>query len=175
MKNRILYEVVGQVVLDKATMFESMLEDWHGVAFCQLSMLLSATRALSMLHQTHHWLSKSGTFYGDHLLFEKIYDSTNVEIDKIAEKILGFADDAMVDPVTSSEQCTRILKEMMRAPGDLYQKSENAEKAHLQLLTMVRESLDNDGNLSDGTDNMLTGFADQHESNLYLLKRRNLG
>jgi DNA-binding ferritin-like protein len=51
-----------------------------------LLQLLAILRALQWSHQTAHWKVRGEPFYGDHLLFQKLYEAVGEEIDTLAEK-----------------------------------------------------------------------------------------
>lgn len=160
-------------VKDVRSLLEDLCEDWPGMEWCELSVLLAATRALAQLHQSHHWQASGEAFYGDHLLFHRLYTTTNEEIDKIAEKLVGLGTPEMVDAVAISAQCYRILNELYGAKArDISESSLAAEELYLSILQTVSVSLDEQDQLTYGLDNMLADIADKHEEHIYLLKRK---
>ena len=42
---------------------------------------------------TTHWQAKGENYYGNHLLFQRIYEGMQGEIDTLAEKIVGYFDE----------------------------------------------------------------------------------
>jgi starvation-inducible DNA-binding protein len=158
---------------DARVLLEDLCGDWGGVKHCELAVLLSATRALAQLHQTHHWQAGGETYYGDHLLFDRLYSDVNEEIDQIAERLVGVASPDLVDVGTVAAQVERVLREAFRTDGkDPVAASLAAEELYLDLLGSVSTSLDEQDLLSYGTDDLLAGIADKHEEHVYLLKRR---
>jgi len=157
-------------------MLQELCREWSDAEHCELAVLLSATRALSMLHQANHWRAFGDPFYGDHLMYERAYDSVAEDIDSVAERLVGLAGDALIDPVTSASQTARILHEAMQAMGstqdDILRASLDAETYYADMLETVVAALESKDQLSYGTDNLLAGIADKHEGLMYLFKRR---
>src|SRR4051812_18132683 len=58
--------------------------------------LLGKLRLLAMYYQTAHWQSKNPIFYSDHLLFDRLYNAVNAEIDGVAERAVGTTDNSAV-------------------------------------------------------------------------------
>src|SRR5690606_33619745 len=57
------------------------LAQWFMAKAAPLSAVLSALRAASFLHQTHHWQTSGPSYYGDHLLFDRLYKESQPHID----------------------------------------------------------------------------------------------
>ncbi len=160
-------------VKDVRGLLENLCEDWHGMEWCELSVLLSATRALAQLHQTHHWQASGDTFYEDHSLFQDLYIGTDEDVDKIAEKLVGFGSVDQVDAVAIASQCFRILNELFKSNSyDLVETSLKAEQIYLSIVEAVTASIEQQDNLSSGLENMLGDLVDKHEHNIYLLKQK---
>ena len=61
----------GQVmtkVSQNETIFKLAHKDFSSMPFSELSVLLSWCKALSITHQTSHWIASGDPYYGDHLL-----------------------------------------------------------------------------------------------------------
>lgn len=158
---------------DSRSLLEDLCADWSGVQYCELAVLLSVTRALAQLHQTHHWQAGGETYYGDHLLFDRLYGDVNEEIDQVAERLVGLASPDLVDASTIASQVERTLRETFRSDAkDPVAASLAAEEAYLQMLAAVSDSLEEQDLLTYGTDDLLAGIADKHEEHVYLLRRR---
>jgi DNA-binding ferritin-like protein len=172
MRKMLLSEKKFEQVKDTRLVLEDLCADWSNMEFCELSSLLSVTRALAQLHQTHHWQASGNTFYGDHLLFERIYSDTSDEIDKIAERLVGLSTNDMVDTKTVASQTLRVLEQMFVEAEDSATCSLNAEKVYVKFLSDVSNSLESQGLLTYGVDNLLADMADKHEEHIYLLTQR---
>lgn len=135
--------------------------------FCDYLGLLKANQIFS---QTVHWTSKGENFYGDHLLFERIYDASLQEIDGFAEKAVGIAGEESVNPIKLTEKALDKLKEL--PTDDLLSAAVKLEEflttATQALYTQLKEAKQ----LTLGMDDLLMKIYDQHEENLYLIKQR---
>ena len=156
---------------------ENYLSAWGAVPYPQLSIILVGLRHLAFVHQTHHWTAKGDPFYGDHLLFGKLYDTVNGEIDAVAEKAVGLGS---IDNVNLQLQVFQLAK-MTKAYGasstipqttDLAKRSLGAEISFLRCVDHCVSSMKEQGILTRGLDNMLAGIQDVHEGHCYLLKQR---
>ena len=133
----------------------------------KLVALLPYLRALSQLYQHAHWKCKGDNFFGDHLLFERLYGETNGEIDAVAEKIIGLSSDPeLINPDSDSTTTAKLLKEMANDDMDFATQAVNAEKGLLALIKALLPEA------TDGLSNLLEGIADLHEGHVYLLQQR---
>ena len=140
-----------------------------------LSSLLAMLRAASHLHQTHHWQTNGPGYYADHLLFGRLYEESQSFIDQVAERAVGSGDSSLVDPVAQIRQMVEYLESKASpdaSPASLVQASLSMETQVLAVIDQVRDALEASGSLSNGTDNLLQGAADLHETFIYLLKQR---
>lgn len=141
--------------------------------------LLATVKALSHCYQVLHWHSKGEPFYGDHLLFERLYNAVNGEVDSVAEKTIGVTDDA--NCIAPSDLALRVATMVQTQLGHL--QMDNLEKLIRGMydcetvfvrktLPKMLEDLQTAGELTDGLENFVQGICDSHESNIYLLSRR---
>ena len=81
-----------------------------------LSQVLAGLRTASHIHQTHHWQTHGPTFYEDHLLFERLYNEGQGDVDSLAEKTIGLGHFSLVeahDQITAiSEMCAALCQEI---------------------------------------------------------------
>jgi len=141
--------------------------------------LLSLTKALSNMYQTYHWQTRGGHFYGDHLLFERLYTAVDGEVDQVAERAIGVLNDFnLVDPVIISQNVSKII--LMMTPKD--KKAVDPEEMSLVLLfgeqlyakhiAEMMVALEQQGKLNDGIADFIQGLASAHQTNIYLLQQR---
>lgn len=141
-----------------------------------LGELLASLKAMRECYQTLHWQARGEPFFGDHLMFERIYTNLLPEIDSLAEKIVGFTDDALVLEVTS--QTARVSTHVQEIMSNLQnmtplQSMFEAEKLLVsKFLPQLLNSMEQAGELSDGMENFLQSIGDNHENNIYLVSRR---
>jgi DNA-binding ferritin-like protein len=136
-----------------------------------LKFLLSFMRALSQIYQYAHWKSAGSNYYGDHLLYERLYNNTYSAIDTVAEKAIGVVNDAVINPIDDCKTTAAIVNKFCSGEFNPENFSEICIAAEKQLITLIEKLMATD--LSDGVENMLQGIADVHEGHLYLLQQRN--
>jgi len=160
-----------------AVITDNMVAEWGSVQYPQLSVLLVHLKYLAMLHQNHHWTTKGDPFYGDHLLFSRLYDAVADEIDSVAEKAVGLGSTANVDLTLQTSQVMKLIngysmQSTIPQGSELAKKSHNAEMTFLKVTERLVESLRESGLLTRGLDNLIAGIEDTHESHCYLLKQK---
>jgi hypothetical protein len=167
------------VVIDQnATfVFQELLNEWGAIPYSQLSLVLVYLKFLQAVHQNHHWIARSDTFYSDHLLFDRLYQKTVEEIDKVAEKAVGKGDQNNVNLPLITAQCMRLvagygMTSTIPQSTELASRSLLAELNFLTCLDLMILSLRDVTLSSQGIENMLQGLYDSHEENVYLLKQR---
>jgi starvation-inducible DNA-binding protein len=127
--------------------------------------------------QAAHWISKGKSFYGDHLLFERIYNELAEEIDAYAEKVLALSGDETVNPIdvlsVAAERLPKIVKFSGGQDGDeLAKYAINSEKYVLAELEKLYHTLKEQDKLTLGFDDMLMSMHNNHENHIYLIQQR---
>lgn len=156
---------------------ENTMAAWGGIPYTQLSIILVHLRYLAMVHQTHHWTAKGDPFYGDHQLFDRLYEKVVEEVDSIGERAVGMGSEQNVNLALQVIQLAELVRgsdvgQTVPAPNDLAKRSMEAERRFLKVIKDMYNSLREDGLNSLGTENLLQGIADTHEGHVYLLKQR---
>lgn len=131
--------------------------------------LLAVLRAAAVSHQFAHWTTKGCNFYGDHLLFERIYTPIADQVDGLAEKAVQKFGPKVVDPCAQLQQQYHFMEMWAKEP-DLVGRALLVEHGIQHCITVARKELGK--NLSIGLDNFLAQLADDHETALYLLGQR---
>lgn len=157
--------------------YDNEVSQWSGLPYAELSVVLVHLRYLALLHQTHHWISRGDSFYGDHKLFEELYLGTLEDIDDVAERAVGLGNE---QNVCLSHQLSCLVRlnsssgasQTIPKSSGLAQASLEAESAFLRVLKGMRESLRSQYALTDGLDDLLPQVASRHEKHVYLLRRR---
>lgn len=157
--------------------FDNALAGWSGLPYSELSYVLVHLRYLAMLHQTHHWVAKGDAFYGDHELFQKLYERTLEDVDDVAEKAVGLGCEQNVSLPMQLVQLVRVCKSLdspqtVPQTSELAKASLAAERSFLKLVSAAYQSLEQHGALTPGVDNLLQQVADRHEKHVYLLGRK---
>lgn len=162
---------------DVADLFSKLVCLFPSECCIELSGLLTAAQMLYVLHQTHHWQAKGDNFYGDHLLFERLYNDVLGDIDPLAEKAVGLGgvETVMLMPrmqgVNLLLSCTEPHNVMPQST-QLAERSLAAEIMFLNMCAMASFSLKEKGQMTAGLDNLLAGIQDKAEGRVYLLRQR---
>ena len=147
----------------------------HTVGLNSLLAAWAAIRGLHHLLWTAHWVSEGDPQYGDHLLYQRLYEARVAEIDGIAEQLVLMGGPAAVNPADSWAMAGQFIDGIAAAPHATMARSIFA--ATQLALTSVNKAerayrnLD-DGQYSLGVVNLLSGIAQSLNEALYLLGRR---
>ena len=130
-----------------------------------LQNVLAMLRAQNWLYHTAHWQTSGPTFYGQHLLFERLYAAVVDEYDALAEKIVQAFGPAAVEPIQAIQRASWLVSEWS---------GENAVAAGLHAEAALGAAVATALGLSKdnpGLQNFLQGICDDHQTNLYLLQQ----
>ena len=153
------------------------VSEWSRVPCPQLSVLLVWLQFLYEVHQHNHWVSRGDSFYGDHLMFQRLYEGVLKEIDVVAEKSVGMGVIENVNLHLRINQLQRLMQGhgmMATIPqrGELARQSLLIEQNFLVVIDILMNQMYENKTLTNGLENMFQEIADDHESNVYLLKQR---
>ena len=139
-----------------------------------LKFLLASLRAAHWVHWSGHWQVRSGSFYGDHLLLERVYSGIVEEIDTLAEKIVFLCGTASVGPVEQIALADTVVREFCADPYSNPMGRSLQVEEHLQVLLQdVFTYLEGKKQLPLGLNDYIAATANNHETYLYLLRQRN--
>lgn len=156
---------------------DNMVSEWSSAPYPELSVLLVHLKFLSSVHQNHHWVAKGDPFYSDHLLFQRLYEGAQCDVDSVAEKAVGLGSTASVDLVLQTSQLCKLVQgygmtSTIPQPTELAKRSYLAEMNFLKVVSHLVEHMKECGTLTRGLDNLIAGIEDKHEGHVYLLKQR---
>jgi hypothetical protein len=140
------------------------------VTLKHLTLVLAVLRAQYLSYQTSHWQVVGGTFYGNHLLFERLYKSVQDQVDQLAEKLVGYLGREAVDLLP---QMKHMLGCVIRW-GAYSCPHKRGIASETELQTVIQEAYDATkaaGTMTLGLDDWLMATANQHEENTYLLQQ----
>ncbi len=183
MKRRKLLEGMEMSIINTQynldIIFQNMVSMWSDIPYAELSTLLGYVIYLDQLHHTNHWIAIGNPSYGDHLLFQRLYEGTQGEIDSLGERCIGLGSHANVNMLLLNKLVYKwtstISQTTIPNASELARKSLDAEMSFLKLSALAANLLDQKGLLTRGLDNLLAAFEDSHETNVYLLKQRIAG
>ena len=160
----------------------AVIEPFAGEPYGELGAVVGMLEGLNVLMQTYHWKTNGDSFFGDHTLFQKIYEGIDTQIDAVGEKAVGLGSgrlasakdivavmDTFLLYVRENQSVTRGAENMADA---LARRAKYAEDVFVETTEELMNSLKEKGYLTKGLDNLLAGILDQHEAYGYLLKQR---
>ena len=135
-----------------------------------LSEVLAQLRGQYLSYQTSHWQSSGDSFYGNHLLFQRLYESVEEQIDTLAEKMVGYLGS---DSVAISEQMATIALRVQRWAQEPcpFLRGIHSEKDVQEALRKAYGGIKAAKAMTLGMDDMLMAFANAHDANEYLLQQ----
>ncbi|MFZ4768643.1 MAG: ferritin-like domain-containing protein [Ferruginibacter sp.] len=139
----------------------------------KMAIFAASLRAVAVLHQNAHWICDKTTFYGDHLLFQRIYEKTDSHVDTVAEKTVGIFGAEFIKPSFFGKIIAETLEQADSTNLDsLLATSLAAEQALLKQAKELYDELKESGDMTLGIDDLIMSIASDHEENVYLLKQR---
>ena len=137
-----------------------------------LADLLSYARAVTQAEHSFHWRTRGPAFYGDHLMFERLYTGSAADIDPIAEKLLGLTNSQdSLCPATLAAKTAQALVDM-NLNNDPKAFAADALRIEMAMIALISATIQVCGEqMTDGLENFLQGMADKHEGHVYLLQQ----
>lgn len=143
---------------------------------CKTAALYVATlKAIYLIHQQNHWTTKGQSFYGDHLLFQRLYESAQEDLDEAAEKMIGLFGDECLDYSLQADLLNKLLLRFKPVSASPVKLSLAIEQAFLNFTETAYNCFEEEGKLSMGLDDMLMSIASNRETSVYLLNQVNKG
>lgn len=130
---------------------------------------VSLIRAVYLVHQNNHWITSGNNFYGNHLLFERIYKSAAEDADLAAEKFVGLFGVEVLDLHMQAQMIGKILEDF--SSGDPGHTSIEIEKKFLDFSQKFYDIVKQEDKMSLGLDDMIMSIASNREGAVYLLKQ----
>lgn len=129
--------------------------------------VLVTLQAVERLHHAAHLQAKGPESYSDHLMFGRLYDGVQAELDGLSEKMVSAFGEACVDADARGADAAETLNAWMSLGGDPPAIGLSAE---LELQRAIANALEQEPSI--GLENLLQGIADRHETWIYLLQQR---
>ncbi len=134
----------------------------------------SALHAEYWLLWTLHWRSRGVGYYGDHLLYQRLYEARKAEIDRMAEVIAAIGGAAALDPAAGLAATQAIVAQVEALPVPDPRKALLAAQGVLRALSAA-DAAARTGPYTLAVQNVLAGIADAHLEAVYLLQQREGG
>jgi DNA-binding ferritin-like protein len=129
--------------------------------------LLHQLSALYNFYKSAHWLAKGEYFYQDHLLFGKLYEGLDDEMDTLVELMLGLgSDDSEFDAKKLAEESGKITPKTGKDCISNLKTASTLEEGILKTIEAFNEK-----KVPVGLFNHLAAIAESHTRNGYLIER----
>jgi DNA-binding ferritin-like protein len=135
------------------------------------NLYVATLRAIYLVLQFCHWETRGLGFYGNHLLFERLYKQSAEDADFAAEKFIGLFGEPAVDYKLQQEFISKLLIKYQDHQDDRLHLALTIEKDFIAFAKQCYDELDKDGTLSLGLDDMIMSQSSNHEGSIYLLKQ----
>tara|TARA_B100001939_G_C16749228_1_gene533186 strand:- start:52 stop:591 length:540 start_codon:yes stop_codon:yes gene_type:complete len=135
-----------------------------------LGAVLAVLRAQYLSYQTSHWQVVGNSFYGNHLLFERLYKSVQEQVDQLAEKIVGFVGTAGVELADQVEKIHLLCGQWGRIQCN-HKRGLKSEADLQEVIKVAYDKITESGLMTLGLDDWLMATANEHEANTYLLQQ----
>jgi len=135
------------------------------------ALYIATLKAMALIHQHSHWITKGDDFYGNHLLFERLYDSTLENLDLAAEKFIGLMGDDCLDYDTQTSLLNKVLSKYKNLEGSPLEMSLTVEKEFLKFSQSAYEAFKKADDMTLGLDDFFMAVASQREESVYLLQQ----
>mgnify|MGYP001770822399 CR=1 FL=1 len=137
------------------------------------ALYIATLKAIALIHQHSHWTIKGATFYGNHKMFDEIYESALTNLDKAAEKFISLFGDSVLDYDLQNELLNKVLSKYSKLEGSPLQMSLAIEKDFLKFSREAYNCFEQEGKLeaSLGLDDLIMEIASQRENAVYHLQQ----
>jgi DNA-binding ferritin-like protein len=138
-----------------------------------LSVLLdlwAGLRAAHHLYHTLHWQAKGQPFYGDHIMFERLYKGVEGDIDDLAEVIAGHYGADKLDPIKAWAAAGEKISMIAQQGGTPLVIAEMI----MELSEAANDAIVNGAECPypGALSNLVSGIGTKHLADVYLLKQR---
>lgn len=132
--------------------------------------VLGCLRASYLSYQTSHWQVVGQSFYGNHLLFQRLYESVQEQVDQLAEKIVGYLGS---EAVSINYQMKHISDYTYgwSSIGCNHKRGLQSEADLQRALKRAYDGIKQVQAMSLGLDDWIMATANAHEENEYLLQQ----
>ena len=133
--------------------------------------MVAVLRALYWILQNSHWQVSGDSFYGDHLLFQRLYEETADNLDGLAEKAVGYLGMEEVQPDDLMARAKTYVDQWVSESCPV-KRGLLAENTFLSLANGYYTKIKGMNIMSLGLDDEIMSLCNKHESHVYLLQQR---
>lgn len=135
------------------------------------ALYVATLKSMALIHQQSHWLTKGIMFFGNHLLFSRLYESVQDDLDLAAEKFVGIFGEECLTYEFQTELLNGALSKYNNLEGSPVEMSLAIEKDFLKLTSQAYGVFQAEGKMTLGLDDMLMSIASNREEAVYLLQQ----
>lgn len=135
-----------------------------------LQGVLAYLRSMYLAYQTAHWQITGDPAYGNHLLFQRLYEGVQGEVDTLAEKMVGMFGSVAVDLAQQAALMDTVQQGFSQV-ADLHERGIRMEEDLQSILKEVYDAIKALGTMTLGLDDYLMATASAHDTNLFLLQQ----
>jgi len=135
-----------------------------------LRWLLACLRGQYWSYQQSHWQAQGAPAYGDHLLFQRLYESVQDHVDTLAEKMVGLYGNEAVNTLSLAPKFDSWVARWAEVQC-LHKRGLLSEDDFQKACRQTYDKLGDLGELSLGMDDYLMATASDHETNQFLLRQ----
>jgi len=135
------------------------------------AIYLATLKGIYLIHQQNHWLAKGNDFYGNHLLFQRIYESAAENLDAAAEKFVTIFGNECLDYKLQADLLNKILLKYEDKCESGIECSLAVEQDFIKLSKAVYDCFEREGRMTLGVDDLIMATASDREGAVYLLTR----
>ncbi len=135
------------------------------------NLYVATLRAIYLIEQHCHWTVKGTAFYGDHLLFERLYKSAQDNADLAAEKAIGCFGQEAVEYKSQCDLIHKIATKYANLQDKPLEQALAIEKDFLAMAEKVFKQLEEAGEMDLGIDDMMTEISSKRQEAVYLLEQ----
>jgi DNA-binding ferritin-like protein len=135
------------------------------------ALYIASLKALAQIHQHNHWTVQGTAFYGDHLLFERLYNDTLELLDLAAEKFVGLLGDEVLGFEMQADLLHKVLLKYNNLEGSPVQMSLEAVRDFIKFSKDAYNCFEEEGKMTLGLDDMIMAIASKSEEFAYLLQQ----
>lgn len=139
---------------------------------CKIAAVyISTLKAIYIIHQHNHWTTSGSGFYGDHQLFQRLYESAQKDLDLAAEKFIGLFGSECLNFALQTKLLNNLLNRYKPETANPFASSLAVEKDFIKLCKDAYNCFEEEGNLTLGLDDAIMSISSNREEALYLLQQ----
>ena len=135
------------------------------------SLFVASLKAIALIHQHNHWTNQGATYFGNHLMFERLYNSAQEDLDAAAEKFVGLFGPECLDYNTQTQLLSKILSKYTELAGKPVAQSMAVEKDFIKFCGEAYKIFEAEDELTLGLDDMIMSISSNREEAVYHLQQ----